>query len=286
MDDLLLLGKGTYASVYRRRGVAVKRTSLDGDGVPFTSVREVDILLSLRHPHVMEILKVDIRSCCLELSMPCCPKTLAALISAHPRGIGPALFWSLALQLADALAYVHSQCVVHRDVKPSNLLVDQEGKLKLADFGLARRVYPGEERLLTREVVSIWYRSPELLLSRRYSYSSGVDVWSLGCVLYEAATGRPLFPHKTEKHMVNAILATFGRVALSAAFPKESFPGSFAQHECTFDSMASDVCALVKRALCCDPGRRPSCGELLALGGFKSVARVPLLHEAGRKRKL
>ena len=86
-------------------------------------------------------------------------------------------------QLLDGIAYCHKHRVLHRDLKPQNLLIDKGGRIKLADFGLAR-AFALPVRLYTHEVVTLWYRAPEILLGAK-SYCTAVDVWSLGCIFAE-----------------------------------------------------------------------------------------------------
>lgn len=99
-------------------------------------------------------------------------------------------------QLCDGVRYCHSHRVLHRDLKPQNLLIDKDGNLKLADFGLAR-AFGVPLRTYTHEVVTLWYRSPEILLGGR-QYSTGVDMWSAGCIFAEMCTRKPLFPGDSE----------------------------------------------------------------------------------------
>lgn len=86
-------------------------------------------------------------------------------------------------QLIEALAYLHSHRILHRDLKPQNMLVDKEGHIKLADFGLSRS-FSLPTRTYTHEVVTMWYRAPELLLGAKM-YCTGIDIWSLGCIMAE-----------------------------------------------------------------------------------------------------
>eukprot|EP01018_Ginkgo_biloba_P020448 Gb_39785 [translate_table: standard] len=100
-------------------------------------------------------------------------------------------------QILRGIAYCHSHRVLHRDLKPQNLLIDrQSNALKLADFGLAR-AFGIPVRTFTHEVVTLWYRAPEILLGSRH-YSTPVDVWSVGCIFAEMVNQRPLFPGDSE----------------------------------------------------------------------------------------
>ena len=98
-------------------------------------------------------------------------------------------------QLLSGLQHCHEKGIMHRDIKASNLLIDRNGVLKIADFGLATSIEA--EGPLTNRVVTLWYRAPELLLgSTDYGYS--IDLWSAGCLLAEMFVGRPIMPGRTE----------------------------------------------------------------------------------------
>ena len=100
-------------------------------------------------------------------------------------------------QLLFGLEHCHKQSVLHRDIKGSNLLIDNKGILKIADFGLATFYDPEQKKPLTSRVVTLWYRPPELLLGATY-YGVGVDLWSAGCILAELVSGKPIMPGRTE----------------------------------------------------------------------------------------
>lgn len=111
-------------------------------------------------------------------------------------------------QVLSAVDHLHTHCIVHRDLKSSNLLISNRGIVQVADFGLARRLGPHAEQL-TPVVVTLWYRAPELLLGSK-SYTSSIDMWSVGCILAELLLGRPLLPGKTELDQLDCIFRIFG----------------------------------------------------------------------------
>jgi serine/threonine protein kinase len=115
---------------------------------------------------------------------------------------------SFMFQLIRGVGFCHQHRVLHRDLKPQNLLINREGELKLADFGLAR-AFGIPVQKYTHEVVTLWYRSPDVLLGSR-KYSTSVDVWSIGCIFAEMCTGRPLFPGTSEKNQIQKIFRTLG----------------------------------------------------------------------------
>jgi negative regulator of PHO system len=111
-------------------------------------------------------------------------------------------------QLMRGIAFCHENRVLHRDLKPQNLLINNRGQLKLADFGLAR-AFGIPVNTFSNEVVTLWYRAPDVLLGSR-TYNTSIDIWSAGCIMAEMYTGRPLFPGTTNEDQVQKIFRLMG----------------------------------------------------------------------------
>ena len=124
-----------------------------------------------------------------------------------PKGMPFRLIQSCMLQILAGLHFCHSQLILHRDLKPQNVLIDKTGVVKLADFGLARAFQA--RKTYTPEVVTLWYRAPELLLGEG-EYAAAVDLWSTGCILSELTCRKPLFPGDSEIDQLFRIFRLLG----------------------------------------------------------------------------
>ena len=120
----------------------------------------------------------------------------------------PPVIKSFMYQLLKGIAFCHENRVLHRDLKPQNLLINNQGQLKLADFGLAR-AFGIPVNTFSNEVVTLWYRAPDVLLGSR-QYNTSIDIWSAGCIMAEMFTGRPLFPGTTNEDQLQKIFRLMG----------------------------------------------------------------------------
>ncbi|CAN6463797.1 unnamed protein product [Victoria cruziana] len=173
-------------------------------------------------------------------------------------------------QLLRGLKYVHSANVLHRDLKPSNLLLNSNCDLKIGDFGLARTT--SEADFMTEYVVTRWYRAPELLLNCS-EYTAAIDIWSVGCILGEIITRRPLFPGKDYVQQLRLITELIGSPDESSLgflrndnarryirqlpqYPKQKFSEKF-------PNMTPGAVDLLEKMLVFDPSKRITVEEAL-----------------------
>lgn len=200
-EKLEKIGEGTYGTVFKAKHketheiVALKRVRLDEDeeGIPSSALREICILKELKHKNIVRLHDVMHSERRLTLVFEYCDQDLKKYFDSCQGEVDPAVVKSFMFQLLRGLAFCHSCNVLHRDLKPQNLLINKDGELKLADFGLAR-AFGIPVRCYSAEVVTLWYRPPDVLMGAKL-YSTSIDMWSAGCIFAEIANGgRPLFP--------------------------------------------------------------------------------------------
>ena len=187
---------------------------------------------------------------------------------------------SFMYQLLQGIAFCHENRVLHRDLKPQNLLINSKGQLKLGDFGLAR-AFGIPVNTFSNEVVTLWYRAPDVLLGSR-TYNTSIDIWSAGCIMAEMYTGRPLFPGTTNEDELQKIFRLMGTPS------ERSWPGisQFPEYKTSFhiyatqnlgsilpqvDSLGLD---LLSRMLQLRPEMRVSAKEALGHAWFRDLGQL------------
>ncbi|XP_041457758.1 cyclin-dependent kinase 17-like isoform X2 [Lytechinus variegatus] len=231
------LGEGTYATVFKGRSrltdnlVALKEIRLEHEeGAPCTAIREVSLLKGLKHNNIVTLHDIVHTEKSLTLVFEYLEKDLKQYMDDCGSIMNMNNVKLFLFQLLRGLAYCHKRQVLHRDLKPQNLLINEKGELKLADFGLARaKSVPS--KTFSNEVVTLWYRPPDVLLGST-EYSTSIDMWGVGCIFYEMSAGRPLFPGSTvedELHLIFKFLGTpdentWPGISSNEDFQSYSFP--------------------------------------------------------------
>jgi cell division cycle 2-like len=283
--------EGSYGWVSRAREngtgeiVALKKLKMDKntDGFPVTALREIQTLKRARHRHivnlrevvtgeagtnvyiVMEFLEHDLKTLQEEMAEPFMPSEVKTLL----------------LQIASGVEYLHDNWILHRDLKTSNILMNNRGEIRLADFGMARQFSDPPPLNLTQLVVTLWYRAPELLLGTD-RYGAAIDVWSIGCIFGELVRKEPLLAGKSEADQLSKIFSLVGVPT------EETWPGfrrlpnarglrlpskSISSIRPQFPLLTNAGVDLLTSLLSLDPLARPTASEMLAHPFFAEAPR-------------
>ena len=217
-DVIGIVGEGAYGIVYKCRNketkeyVAIKKFKESEDEiVKKTMRRELKVLQVLKNDNIVEFKQAFKQKGNLYLVFEFIDKNLLELLEQSPTGLSPQLIKNLIFQLCKAVKYLHDQNIIHRDVKPENLLIDNKMNLKLCDFGFARKILNNKNENLTDYVATRWYRSPELLITGGI-YGPEVDYWAIGCIMGELADGKPIFPGENEIDQIHCIQKVLGNL--------------------------------------------------------------------------
>ncbi|CAL0325300.1 unnamed protein product [Lupinus luteus] len=211
------INEGTYGVVYKARDkktgevVAIKKVKMNisRDGFPLSALREMNILLSFDHPSIVDVKEVAVDDYDgTFMVMEYMEHDLKELMKAKKHHFSISEIKSMMKQLLEGVKYIHDNWVIHRDLKTSNILLNNEGHLKICDFGLSRQ-YGSPLKPYTPVVVTLWYRAPELLLGAK-EYSTAIDMWSVGCIMAELISKEALFAGKTEVEQLDKIFRTLG----------------------------------------------------------------------------
>ncbi|CAN0870991.1 Protein IMPAIRED IN BABA-INDUCED STERILITY 1 [Linum grandiflorum] len=276
------IGQGTYSSVFRAREletgriVALKKVRFDNfepESVRFMA-REIVILRRLDHPNVMKLhgLITSHSSSNIYLVFEYMEHDITGLLSSPDVSFTESQIKCFMKQLLSGIEHCHSVGVMHRDIKGSNLLVNNQGILKVADFGLANFCSVGKNREpLTSRVVTLWYRPPELLLGST-SYGASVDLWSIGCVFAELLFGKPILRGKTEVEQLHKIFKLCGsppdeywkksKLPHSTLFkPQQHYESRILE---TFKDLPASAVSLINTLLSVEPYKRGTASSALS----------------------
>ncbi|KAJ1414127.1 kinase-like domain-containing protein [Ochromonadaceae sp. CCMP2298] len=212
------LGEGAYGVVYKavdlrtNTAVALKKMRLETEGeggISSSTLREITFLRQLRHENIVTLRDVSWQHperICLIFDLE--DGDLAKYLAQCSGPLSRELVQSYSMQILEGVSYCHSMGVMHRDLKPQNILVSRTGTLKIADFGLARAISP-YNRPLTIEVITRWYRAPEVLMGHSY-YEHSVDIWSAACIICEMSNRSVLFKGYSDIDQIHSIFRLLG----------------------------------------------------------------------------
>lgn len=214
------LGTGPGSIVYRvkekRTGnvyaIKVLQNVRFKSRLPKGLFRELTLLRCMNHENIIKLLDVylDADPSTLLLIFELCPCTLSRFIDRYPKdSIAHDQVKCITRQLFKGLNYLHKSFVVHRDIKPQNLLISDTGQLKIADFGLSRR-FSHTNRPSTPGTMTRWYQAPEMLLESS-TYDEKVDIWAAGCVLIELMTRKPFLAGESDLQQLNLVIGVLGK---------------------------------------------------------------------------
>jgi serine/threonine protein kinase len=282
------LGFGSYGAVFKclntvtKEQVVIKRCRLCREsGIQISEIREITQLKALKHPNIVKLLDVGIDDTHVYPILEWVMHDLAGIIYDRQIALNHAQLKGWMYQILSAVEYIHKNNILHRDIKPSNILVNQDGTIKLADFGLSRRVNPDEVNpRYTNKVVTIWYRAPELLLGD-VQYTSAIDIWAVGCILGELLNQKPLFPSENPIEVLSMIFQLCGtpesrwKDACKLPYwkvlkPKKLRIPHFKEQFSRFVEHVPEVVDLLQRMLELDPKKRITATEALKHPWFHS----------------
>lgn len=294
-EKIEFLGEGQFATVYKARDVktdnivAVKKIKLGSridaqDGINRTALREIKILQELSHRNLIGLLDVFGHMSNVSLVFDFMDTDLEVIIKDNTIILTTANIKAYIIQTLQGLEYLHLNWILHRDLKPNNLLVNSSGILKIGDFGLAK-LYGSPNRINTHQVVTRWYRAPELLFGAK-QYSVGIDMWAVGCILAELLLRVAFFPGESDLDQLMRIFQVLGNPteenwpglkSLSDYIEFKPFPSVPLKN--IFTAAADDLLDVIGGLLVLNPLKRLDCTQCLKMPFFSNKPAPTVGHK-------
>jgi cell division cycle 2-like protein len=282
------ISQGAYGVVYRAEDtetgeiVALKRLIVDPkndrDGFPVPALRDIHALFTLRHENIISLKEVCLAPASdnVFMVMEICDEDLRSWIRSRKQQSVSAdadleQMRCFLRQILSAVHHIHSHGMMHRDLKPPNILL-KNGVLKIADFGLARPLPSEADAILTTPVQTVWYRAPELLLGAK-CYGPAIDLWSVGCIFAEMVLRKALFESEREIEQIDKIFRIVGtpneaswpgytKLPACSMFRFKEYPHRL-QDVAGLNQLPAAALDLLRKLLLCDPNQRITAEQAL-----------------------
>ena len=230
-------------------------------------LRELLVLMNFSHPHIVKYNSVFVHHSNIVIEMEFCTSSLSNVIKQISKPFHVAQTKKMIRSIALGLKYLHDHDIIHRDIKPGNIFIDENCIVKLGDFGSSRIITNYNNGNLTPLVGTKWYKAPEIIFGNKI-YDKTADIWSFGCLIAELFLLEPLFPGATDFEMINLIFGFLGFSKEDEEVLKPKLKINYKEmknsiFESTFDTADKDSIDLMKRMLCANPKNRINIDEVL-----------------------
>ena len=230
-------------------------------------LRELLVLMNFTHPHIVKYNSVFVHHSNIVIEMEFCTSSLSNVIKQISKPFHVAQTKKMIRSIALGLKYLHDHDIIHRDIKPGNIFIDENCIVKLGDFGSSRIITNYNNGNLTPLVGTKWYKAPEIIFGNKI-YDKTADIWSFGCLIAELFLLEPLFPGATDFEMINLIFGFLGFSKEDEEVLKPKLKINYKEmknsiFESTFDTADKDSIDLMKRMLCANPKKRINIDEVL-----------------------
>lgn len=229
-------------------------------------LRELLVLMNFEHTNIVKFHSVFVHHTSIVIEMEFCISSLSNIIKQISKPFHLSQTKKIIKSIAEGLKYLHAHDIIHRDIKPGNVFIDENCVVKLGDFGSCR-IKNDNIKSVTPLVGTKWYKAPEIIFSKK-DYDNKVDIWSFGCLIAELFLLEPLFPGATDFEMINLIFSFLGYGKKEEEFLQPKLQLNYKEivsdiFETTFDCADSLAIDLMKKMLVVMPNERPTIEDVL-----------------------